>query len=76
MVSTHAPAPHVSVPVQIEIRNEVSGADVQAEHRQRPDGSQQIAIVVKDIIRKGFRDGEFDQSMKQNFGNRRTPGRR
>jgi hypothetical protein len=57
MVSTHAPAPQVSVPVQIEIRNEVSGADVQAEHRQRPDGSQQIAIVVKDIVRKGFRDG-------------------
>lgn len=72
----HMSQPNVSVPVSVEINNSHAGADVQAESRQGPDGSQQIKIFVTDIVKQGFRNGEFDTSMNQSFGTRRQPVRR
>ncbi len=75
-IPAHTPSPHVTVPVTIDIHNEASGADVQAESQRGPDGSQQIKILVKNIVKDGFRNGEFDATMRQNFGQTRRPERR
>ena len=61
--------------VKIDVHNEVRGAEVQAESQRGADGTQQIKILVKNIVKDGFRNGEFDQSMKQ-FGTNRQPVRR
>jgi hypothetical protein len=76
MVSTHAPAPQINAPVEININNHATDTDIQAESRMRPDGTKQIDIVVTNIVRNGFRDGAFDHVMKQNFNANRKPGRR
>lgn len=62
--------------VNIAVHNEAKGAEVQAESQRGPDGTQQIKIMVKNIVKDGFRNGEFDATMRQNFGQTRRPERR
>lgn len=63
----------VSMPITVNIHNS-SNADVQTETRQGPDGPQ-IDVFIKNVVKQGMRNGEFDGAMKQ-FGANRVPVRR
>ncbi len=66
----------VSVPVKIDIHNEVSGADVQAESRTDADGMQQIKIMIVNAVDDAMKNGRLDKTMGLNFGQTRKPRRR
>lgn len=63
----------MSMPVTVNVHNSAN-ADVQTETRQGPDGPQ-IDVFIKNVVKQGMRNGEFDGSMRQ-FGANRVPGRR
>lgn len=64
----------VSMPVNVHVYNE-TGADVQAKSTTGPDGNPQVEVYIKNVVKQGMRNGEFDTSMRQ-FGSRRQPVRR
>ncbi|MDL1888947.1 hypothetical protein FBQ96_05095 [Nitrospirales bacterium NOB] len=69
--STHRPSTNVNVQV---VNN--AGADVEVNKGpMNADGTQDIEILINNTVKKGMRNGVFDQSMKQ-FGANRTPVRR
>lgn len=63
----------MSMPVTVNVHNSAN-ADVQTETRQGPDGPQ-IDVFIKNVVKQGMRNGEFDGSMRQ-FGANRVPVRR
>lgn len=64
----------MSMPVTVNVHNSAN-ADVQTETRQGPDGNPQIDVFIKNVVKQGMRNGEFDGSMRQ-FGANRVPVRR
>jgi len=68
MVST------MSMPVTVNVHNEVGG-EVETTTSRGSDGNPQIDVYIKNVVKQGMRNGEFDQSMKQ-FGSKRQPVRR
>lgn len=71
MLSTQ---PSMSMPVTVNVHNSAN-ADVQTETRQGPDGNPQIDVYIKNVVRQGFRNGEFEGTMRE-FGATRQPRRR
>ena len=67
-------SPEMSMPVTVNVHNSAN-ADVQTETRQGPDGNPQIDVFIKNVVKQGMRNGEFDGSMRQ-FGANRVPTRR
>ena len=72
MLSTQ---PALSMPVTVNVHNE-NGSDVQTETSKGPDGSPQIDVYIKNIVKQGMKNGEFDPLMRQSFGTKRQPTRR
>lgn len=64
----------MSMPVTVNVHNSAN-ADVQTETRQGPDGNPQIDVYIKNVVRQGFRNGEFEGTMRE-FGATRQPRRR
>lgn len=64
----------MSMPVTVNVHNSAN-AEVQTETRQGPDGNPQIDVFIKNVVKQGMRNGEFDGSMRQ-FGANRVPVRR
>jgi hypothetical protein len=73
MVSTHPST--MSMPVTVHVHDE-TGSEVQAQTSKGPDGNPQIDVYIKNVVKQGMRNGEFDPLMRQSFGTRRQPGRR
>jgi hypothetical protein len=66
----------VTVPIKIDIHNEVADAGVQAESHTGADGMQQIKIMITNVVRDEMKNGAYDKSMAMNFGQSRKPRRR
>lgn len=64
----------MSMPVTVNVHNEVGG-EVETQTSRGSDGNPQIDVYIKNVVKQGMRNGEFDQSMKQ-FGSKRQPVRR
>lgn len=64
----------MSMPVTVNVHNEVGG-EVETTTSRGSDGNPQIDVYIKNVVKQGMRNGEFDQSMKQ-FGSKRQPVRR
>ncbi|MDP1948717.1 MAG: hypothetical protein Q8L77_14590 [Nitrospirota bacterium] len=62
----------VSVPIDIQVINQVQGAKVEAQRSTGADGKQQIRIMIRQEVKAGFADGSFDKDM-QRFGSRPQP---
>ncbi len=67
--------PPASTSVNVQVVNN-TGADVEvSQGPMKADGTQDIEILINNTVKKGMRNGVFDQSMKK-FGANRTPARR
>lgn len=66
----------VSVPIKIDVHNEVEGAGVSAQSSTGADGVQQIKILVSNIVRDEMKNGAYDKAMGLNYGQTRKPRRR
>lgn len=64
----------MSMPVTVNVHNEVGG-EVETQTSRDSSGNPQIDVYIKNVVKQGMRNGEFDQSMKQ-FGSKRQPVRR
>ncbi len=64
----------MSMPVTVNVHNEVGG-EVETQTSRDASGNPQVDVYIKNVVKQGMRNGEFDQSMKQ-FGSKRTPARR
>lgn len=65
----------VQLPINVNITN---NSDASVDVKRGPmnaNGTQDIEIFIDQTINKGFRDGKYDNAMRQ-FGNRRQPVRR
>lgn len=62
----------VSVPIDIQVINQVQGAKVEAQRSTGADGKQQIRIMIRQEVKAGFADGSFDKDM-QRFGSTPQP---
>jgi len=57
----------VSVPIHIEVINQVQGAKVETQRSTGQDGRQQIRLIVRQEMNAAFGDGSMDKSL-QRFG--------
>lgn len=57
---------NVSVPVHI-VNN--SPSEVEVQRSQGPGGLEEIEVIIHNVVKKGFGNGQYDKSM-QRFGNR------
>lgn len=71
MKSMGQPA-NVSVPITINVANQVPGTEVRTERSTGADGRQQIDMMIIQTVKKGFSNGTFDGSM-QRFGSGPQP---
>ena len=62
----------VSVPIDIQIINQVSGAKVETQRQTGSDGKTQIRILIRQEMKSAFADGTMDQSL-QRFGSMPQP---
>lgn len=67
--------PSVSVPVNVQVINQHSGADVQVKQNRGSNGMNEIQIVVKQVVNKAIGDGAFDDVMRTTYGASRQPRR-
>ncbi len=66
----------VSVPVKVEIYNQNSAqTNVQTQSQQGSDGSQTIKVFIKQAVKEGFANGDFNNEMAT-YGARLQPVRR
>lgn len=68
-------SPSVSVPVNVQVINQHSGADVQVKRGRGNNGTNEIQIVVKQVVNKAIGDGAFDDVMRTTYGATRQPRR-
>ncbi len=71
MKSMGGPA-QVTVPIDIQIVNQVQGAKVETQRSQGQDGRQQIRVMIIQEMKAAFGDGSMDKSM-QRFGSGPQP---
>jgi hypothetical protein len=57
----------VSVPIDIQVINQVQGAKVETQRKTGPDGLQQIKIIIRQEMKAAFADGSMTNSL-QPFG--------
>ena len=44
------------------------GEQVGIEQSMGPDGKRMISVLIRDEVRRAFRNGEMDRDMSNNFG--------
>lgn len=64
----------MSMPVTVNVHSEVGG-EVETQTSRGADGNPQIDVYIKNVVRQGFRNGEFEGTMRE-FGATRQPRRR
>lgn len=75
-VPANAAPPKVSTNVNVQVINN-TGAEVETtKGPMKVDGSQDIQVLINNAVKKGIRNGEFDTTMRQTFGQTRRPDRR
>lgn len=65
-------SPSVSVPIHIEVINQVQGAKVDTQQSTGADGRQQIRMIVRQEMKSAFGDGSMDKDMRR-FGSSPQP---
>ena len=65
-------SPSVSVPIHIEVINQVQGAKVETSQSTGADGRQQIRMIVRQEMKSAFGDGSMDKDMRR-FGSSPQP---
>ena len=65
-------SPSVSVPIHIEVINQVQGAKVDTQQSTGADGRQQIRLIVRQEMKSAFGDGSMDKDMRR-FGSSPQP---
>lgn len=71
-MSKQAGSPEVSVPITIQVVNQVQGASVSAQRETGGDGRQLVRIMVRQEMKAAFADGSMDSS-QQRFGSNVKP---
>lgn len=64
----------MSMPVTVNVHSEVGG-EVETQTSRDASGNPQIDVYIKNVVRQGFRNGEFEGTMRE-FGATRQPRRR
>ena len=59
---------NVTVPIDIQIINQVSGAKVEAKQQTGPGGIQQIRILIREVVQSATADGSMDKVNQQRYG--------
>lgn len=62
---------HEGMPIEINVFNQVSGAEVQAKSRSGEDGRRVIDLIVKKAVGDAVNSGEFDRMLHMNYGLKR-----
>lgn len=60
-------SPSVTVPIHIEVINQVQGAKVETQRSTGADGKQQIRMIIREEMKAAYADGSMDRS-QQRFG--------
>jgi len=68
-------SPSVTVPIHIEVINQVQGAKVETQRSTGADGKQQIRLIVRQEMKSAFGDGSMDGSMQRYGANTKPIGR-
>ncbi len=62
--------------IVIDQRSSAGAAPVEIQQSRSVDGRQQVRMVIRDELRRGFANGDYDQALDTHFGIRRTTTRR
>ena len=58
--------------VKVEVIDQrARGAEIERQEMQGPDGSQVVRLIVRDEVRRGIDEGQFDDSLNRSYGVRR-----